>query len=462
MTSAARVCAEEAVKRFSPQRALILCGVGNNGGDGLAMAPLLCAHAEVHVLLAQGPRSLKTPEARGAYARLDHARVPVETFRDVTRLRELLADADLVVDALLGSGVTGELREPYASIVKAVNAKKRPVLSVDVPTGFESRLAIHPTVTVALHDKKQGMTASNSGVIVVRDIGIPQAAATEVGPGDFVATYKPNPPGSHKGQNGRVLVVAGGPYTGAPILCSQAALRSGVDLVRLYAPTESTQAAQAAQPDLVVHPGVEPRRIVPEDAPRLRALYGRVDVVLLGPGLGDDRATVEAVTTILGDAAKARVRVVLDADAQAVAGAHPNILKRLKPLCTPHHGEFKELTGRSMPRAEAAQAALATREARRLGATLLVKGPVDFVTDGRRVKANRIHHPAMTTGGTGDVLAGLCAGFVAKGLTPFHAACAAAFVNGEAGRRVAARQGGALVASDLIREIPRLFRAFLR
>ncbi|MBI2078203.1 MAG: NAD(P)H-hydrate dehydratase [Euryarchaeota archaeon] len=232
--------------------------------------------------------------------------------------------------------------------------------------------------------------------------------------------------------------------------------------MRLYAPTESTQAAQVVQPDLVVHPGLEPRRLVPEDAARLRGLLDRVDVLLIGPGLGDDPETADAVERILGDAAKAHLGTVIDADAQAVAGRDPRLLRRLRLLCTPHHGEFKELTGRRMPKDEAGQAAAAKDEARRLGLTLLVKGPVDHITDGRRAKANRIHHPAMTTGGTGDVLAGLCAGFVAKGMAAFHAACAAAFVNGEAGRRVASRQGGSLVATDLLREIPRVFRAWLR
>ena len=261
MSNAARACAEVATKRFAPTRVLLLCGPGNNGGDGYAMASLLAADAEVSVVVATKP---KTEEAKWAFGGLDRGRIHVEPFRDVARLKELLRDADLVIDALMGSGIHGELRAPFDTIVRAVNASRRPVLSIDVPTGFGGKLAIRPAATVALHEKKTGMTPTNSGAILVRDIGIPEAAATEVGPGDFTATYPRNGPDSHKGMNGRVLVVAGGPYTGAPILCALAALRSGVDLVRLYGPSDSTAAAQVVQPDLIVHPGVEPRRLVVE------------------------------------------------------------------------------------------------------------------------------------------------------------------------------------------------------
>lgn len=461
MSNAAQAIAEEALRRFRPKHVLVACGPGNNGGDGLAAASLLSREAEVRVVLAADAGELKTPEARWAYRRLDKNRVAVEPYRGRQRFRELTRKSDLIIDALLGSGATGELREPIRSMVLGINASRRPVLSVDVPTGFEGRPAVRPTVTLALHDKKAGMTRTNSGTIVVRDIGIPARAADEVGPGDFTQTYRENAPGSHKGQNGRLLIVAGGPYTGAPILCAMAAARSGVDLVRLYTPSDGAMAAQAALPDLIVHPGLEPRRLVEEDVLRIRTLLPRVDALLVGPGLGEAPATRKAVERLLGEAARARASTILDADALAVAGHKPALLRRLKPLATPHHGEFRELTGHAVPRDVDAAKRTVQSHARRLRSVLLVKGPVDLISNGHRTKANRVHHPAMTTGGTGDVLAGLAAGLVAKGLDPFRAACAAAFVNGEAGQRVAARQGGTLVASDLVRELPRVFRRWL-
>lgn len=456
MENAAKQAAAEAAK-LHPRRVLIVCGPGNNGGDGLSMVPYLPKSTQVRLILSGPVESLKTDESRQAAARLDPAQHPLEIYRTPERFRELAKDADLIVDALLGSGITGSLREPIRTLVRLINASHKPVLSIDVPTGLGGNPAVNPTVTVTFHDKKQGMTNKNSGRILVRQIGIPQGTIDEVGPADFTATYPRNRTDSHKGNNGRVLVVAGGPYTGAPILCAQAALRSGVDLVRLYTTRDAAIAAQTLQPDLITHQSTDPFRIVPEDVLLIAKLLPRVDVLLLGPGMGDDRDTVQAIEGILKAAAKQRTKVVLDADALAVAGKHPELLRKVQSICTPHAGEYLELTRTKLPKGVEAGKKAAAKQAGALRSVLLVKGPQDIITDGKRIKINRIHHPAMTTGGTGDVLAGITAGFYSKGMDAFHAACAAAFVNGDAGRSVAARQGGSLVATDLIAELPNVF-----
>ncbi len=456
MENAAKQAAAE-VAKLDPKNVLIVCGPGNNGGDGLSMVPYLPKSIQIRLLLSGPVESLKTDEARKAAGRLDPTQYPLEVYRTPERFRELAKDADLLVDALLGSGITGTLREPIRTVVRLINASRKPILSIDVPTGLGGTPAIKPTLTVTFHDKKEGMTNANSGRILVRQIGIPQGAMDEVGPADFTATYPRNRSDSHKGQNGRVLVVAGGPYTGAPILCAQAALRTGVDLVRLYTTRDAAVAAQALQPDLITHQSTDPRRIVPEDVEAITKLLPRVDVLLLGPGMGDDRDTVHAIEGILNAAAKQKTKVVLDADALAVAGKHPNLLRKIRPICTPHAGEYLELTRAKLPKELEAGKKAAAKQATALRSVILVKGPQDIITDGKRVKINRIHHPAMTTGGTGDVLAGITAGFYSKGMDAFHAACAAAFVNGDAGQSVAARQGGSLVATDLIAELPSVF-----
>ncbi|HEX9816469.1 MAG TPA: NAD(P)H-hydrate dehydratase, partial [Candidatus Thermoplasmatota archaeon] len=445
------------VAKLKPRNVLIVCGPGNNGGDGLSMAPYLPDAVHVRFLLSGPVGSLKTPEARQAAARLDPAQHPVEVYRTPERFRELAKGADLIVDALLGSGITGTLREPIRTLVRLINASRKPILSIDVPTGIGGTPAVKPTVTVTFHDKKPGMTSANSGRIAVRDIGIPLGATEEVGSGDFTQAYPRNPADSHKDRNGRVLVVSGGPYTGAPILCAQAAMRSGVDLVRLYTTRDAALAAQTLQPDLIVHQGKDAQRIVPADVAPIAKLLERVDVLLLGPGMGEDRETVRAIEGILEAAAKRKTKVVLDADALVVAGKHPDLVRRIRPICTPHAGEYVELTRTKLPKDPAAAKKAAAKQAAALRSVFLVKGAEDIITDGKRVKVNRIHHPAMTTGGTGDVLAGITAAFYSKGMDAFHAACAAAFVNGDAGRSVAARQGGTLVATDLIAELPRVF-----
>lgn len=456
MDNAAKHVAAE-VAKLKPRRVLLVCGPGNNGGDALAMVPHLPDSITARILLSGRVDALKTDEARQAAARLDPARNPIEVFRLAERFRELADEADLIVDALLGSGIEGTLREPIRTLVQLVNAAKKPILSIDVPTGLGGPLAVKPSVTVTFHDQKAGMARSNSGRILVRDIGIPRQAIDEVGPADFTATYPRNRSDSHKGQNGRVLVVAGGPYTGAPILCAQAALRSGVDLVHLYTTPDAARAAHAIQPDLIVHKGSDGDKIATPDVARIAKLLDRVDVLALGPGMGEDVETRRAIEGILKEAAKRKTKVVLDADALAVAGKHPGLVRRIRPICTPHAGEYRELTRTRLPKGLEDAKKAATRQAAALRATLLVKGPQDIITDGKRSKVNRIHDPSMTTGGTGDVLAGITAGFYSKGMDAFHAACAAAFVNGDAGRMVAERQGGSLVATDLIAELPQLF-----
>lgn len=461
MENAGAAVASAAVKLFAPKRVLVLAGPGNNGGDGLVAAQELAATASVTVLLSSDPDRLKTPEARNALENLDRRRVRVETFRSPWRFREVAKSSDLVIDALLGMGAFGDLHDPIRSMARLANQSRRPILSLDVPTGLGGRLQIRPTATVTLHARKRGMTKSNSGRILVRPIGIPPQAETHAGPGDLATYYPRNRPDSHKGENGRLLVVAGGPYCGAPLLSAAAALRTGADIVRLYTPEECAEAAEASQPDLIVHAGVEDRTLALDDLPHIVALLARVDAVLLGPGLGLGgpakklaRAAIQAVT-------RARVPLVLDADALAVAGEAPRALRRRGVLATPHHREFRDLTGRPLPNEEARRGAAAAQQARRLGLTLLLKGPTDVITDGRRTKLNDTHHPWMTVGGTGDVLGGIAAALVAKHVEPFRAATAAAFLNGAAGLRAFEAKSWGARASDLLVEIPNVLRDWL-
>ncbi|TLZ69385.1 MAG: NAD(P)H-hydrate epimerase, partial [Methanobacteriota archaeon] len=226
-----------------------LCGTGNNGGDGLVAARYLSKEARVTVLLARPPDQFATPEARTNFERLRE----VEILAGLDQSEEAIARADLLVDALLGIGASDELREPFASLVRQLNASGKPILSVDVPSGFGTNLAVHPTATVALHDAKVGMTPENSGAIHIADIGIPSKIATTIGPGEFVLYPVPKP-ASHKGENGRVLVVGGGPYTGAPALVGFGALGAGADLVHITTPAVAAPIVAGYSPTFIVHP----------------------------------------------------------------------------------------------------------------------------------------------------------------------------------------------------------------
>ncbi|MCI4371850.1 MAG: NAD(P)H-hydrate epimerase, partial [Thermoplasmata archaeon] len=251
MEAAGKAVADVARSEFSVagKRVLVVCGTGNNGGDGLVAARHLAKEGRVTVLLARPPDQFATEEARTNFGRLRD----VELLAGLDRSEEAMEEADLVIDALLGIGTEGSLREPFATLVRQINASRKPVLSVDVPSGFGTDVCVRPTATVALHDVKEGMTPENSGRIRVADIGIPPKVATMIGPGEFLLYPVPKST-SHKGQNGRLLVIAGGPYTGAPALVGFGALVVAVDLVHIATPALAATDVASYSPTLIVHP----------------------------------------------------------------------------------------------------------------------------------------------------------------------------------------------------------------
>jgi NAD(P)H-hydrate epimerase len=228
---------------------LILCGTGNNGGDGFVAARYLTQYHKVTVFLAG--TEIKTEIAQKNYHKLQTYEVKIcASPRD---LDALLLENDILIDALLGTGLAGELKEPYATIVKKINAtKKKMIVSVDVPTGLGTTQSITPGYTVTFHDIKEGMNEKNSGNIQIVDIGIPQEAITYVGPGELSVYYPRPAKKSHKGDNGIVLIIGGGPYIGAPALCGLAALRTGVDLVYIATPKRSWESVAAFSPNFIV------------------------------------------------------------------------------------------------------------------------------------------------------------------------------------------------------------------
>ena len=228
---------------------LILCGTGNNGGDGFVAARYLTQYYKVMVFLAGA--EVKTEIAKKNFQKLQTYEVKIyNSPRDLDRL---LAENDVLIDALLGTGLAGELKEPYSTIVKKINeTKKKIIVSVDVPTGLGSAHSISPDYTLTFHDRKEGMTDKNSGKITIVDIGIPQEALTYVGPGELSVYYPRPAKKSHKGENGVVLVIGGGPYIGAPALSGLAALRTGVDLVYIATPQRSWESIAAFSPNFIV------------------------------------------------------------------------------------------------------------------------------------------------------------------------------------------------------------------
>jgi hydroxyethylthiazole kinase-like uncharacterized protein yjeF len=358
---------------------------------------------------------------------------------------------------MLGIGISGEIKEPYLSCINTLNSSKIQVLSIDVPSGLGSKNPVHPNLTVTFHDVKEGMSKENSGEIVVVDIGIPNEAEKFLGPGEFVYFPKPKED-SHKGDNGRVLIVGGGPYTGAPALAGLAAYRMGVDLVHIATPSKTYQIIASYSPNFIVH-RFTGDVFVEKDIEIIENIMDKIDTVIIGPGLGDHLETSNAILKFIQNCSKP---LVIDADAIKPVAGNLKILKNCNGVITPHAGEFKTLSG-EMIKSDINERAEQIKDfAKKLGFTLLLKGKIDLISDGEGVKFNRTGNPAMTVGGTGDVLAGMTGAMLSKGVSPFNSARIATFTNGTAGDLAFKDLGFSMMATDIIDKIPIVVKSFLR
>ncbi|MGA2161221.1 MAG: NAD(P)H-hydrate dehydratase [Methanoregula sp.] len=431
MESAGKALAAS-VLALRPNTVLVLCGRGNNGGDGMVAVRYLQRGVDTTVCYLDN--GMRSPSCAHQLAALKGCRVTLHPFvssDDLRALSSLFGRADVIIDALLGTGAAGTPKEPLATCVAMANASRANIIAADVPSP-----GMRADRICAFHRPK----VEGSDVV---DIGIPLEAECCTGPGDLtlIPVRKST---SHKGAGGEVLVIGGGPYQGAPYLAGLGALRAGADIVRIASPVFEPV------PDLI-YERLTGDRIDSEHAERLIALAERADVVVCGNGLGSESHEV-----VLAVAPHCK-RAVFDADALRLPV--PKAIGDI--IYTPHAGEFARISGTRLPddagdtcgRARAARAAAAT-----LGGTMLLKGPVDVITDGCRVRFNRTGDPAMSVGGTGDVLAGVCGALLCH-LPAFDAACIAAYVVGRAGERVAEERGEGMLASDLIDRIPKeLFR----
>ena len=445
METAGRGVADSIHGTFTPQHALIICGPGNNGGDGLVAARYLSAHCQVTVALTCPPHKFKSQLSLANYKKMQKLGIHTCQYS-----LSLLDGADVVVDAMLGIGIQGPLRNPYATIVKHLNTSRLPLISVDIPTGLGGPLAVKPHSTITFHDTKEGMTPQACGTIIIHDIGIPVHATTHVGPGSLV--YYPHPKAtSHKGENGKVLVVAGGPYTGAPALVGLAALRTGADLVVIATPETCWPIVSSFSPNLIVCP-LPGSTLSSSHIPQIKDLLPRMDTVVIGPGLGHGAHTVDVIPPLVDVCVDQEKSIVIDADAISSLRKMPNLHNT---VVTPHQQEFKNLTGKN-PDTKQVQL-----WAKKLGVTFLVKGHVDIITDGIQVKLNQVHNVGMTVGGTGDVLSGIIGSLLGKKIDPFHAACMGAFLNGMAGNMSYETLSYGLVATDIVDRIPLVLKNYL-
>jgi NAD(P)H-hydrate epimerase len=465
MENAGHSVAAETIARFRKNReAVLLCGLGGNGGDGFVAARhLLAAGFEVSVVLLGRARDINHPAAKTNWTILESLkdRIALTEVLDSSQLPKI--SAGIAIDALLGTGTKGKLKPPISKAVDYLNDLNACRIAVDIPTGIDSDTgevlgtAVKADLTVTFHKTKAGLEKAKkyAGEIVVADIGLPAEFERFAGPGDVSLVTKPRSQSAHKGDFGRLLVVGGSEvYSGAPTLVALAAMRTGVDIVYLAAPEKTALAISSMSPDLITIK-LEGDNLKPASLEALKPYLSMVDAVAMGPGLGQNPETAKFIKACVDEIEKAQKPLLLDADGLKAFAKFKRPLK-VPLVLTPHAGEYAILAGEELPQNQEERVSAIQKNAQKLKATILVKGKVDVICGVERVKLSFTGNPGMTVGGTGDVLSGVVGGLMAQGADPFEAAVAGAFVNGAAGDFVTAEIGFHMVATDVIEWVPRV------
>ncbi|MBD3257686.1 NAD(P)H-hydrate dehydratase [candidate division GN15 bacterium] len=458
--------------------AAIFCGKGNNGGDGFVVARHLHREGVEVVVYFMGPIDKLSPDARLNFDRAAGAGLTLVEIEDRSQLPADL-EADLIVDAVFGTGFSGAPRGLAGEVIEYINLQDSLIVSVDMPSGlnadtgeFEGSV-VQADFTYTLALPKFGLFVSPgrelSGDVEVVPIGIPDDVPgsfdieVSLSTVDLVSELMPERKADgHKGDFGKVVIVAGSTgLTGAATMAGEACLRGGSGLVKVACPltvqpvlaTKLTEVMTYPLPD-VARKGALALRGLGE----LRKLASEQDALVIGPGIGRHRETFELVRRLVS---KLDRPAIIDADGLNAFEGHTEKLKDCKaPLVlTPHPGEFKRLSGESVPQGIHERVAVARSLAAEFGVVLVLKGSPTLVAGPNGdVYLNPTGNHGMASGGTGDVLSGLVGSFLGQGMEAVDAAVVAVYVHGLAGDFAAeSLTPRALIAGDLIDFLPQVF-----
>jgi NAD(P)H-hydrate epimerase len=488
MENAGAAVAHWARTRFpSARRPLVLCGRGNNGGDGFVAARRLRDLSPATLLI--GARGDVRGDARlhlGVLERSGGTVVEVADAAAWAARRAELERADLIVDALLGTGLRQQPEGLVAEVIADVGAvherRGTPVLAVDIPSGVPSDggdvswPTLTATLTVTFAACKHGHVlppaCDRVGELIVADIGIPEVALQSAQPAlwvleraDAARAWPPRAPASHKGTFGHVLVIGGSVgKSGAAALAALGALRAGAGLVTVATAEGALPLVAQSRPELMTEALPGGAHVDASAVSRAAALAKARDAVVLGPGLGQEDGTREFVRELVR---RCPVPLIVDADglnALASSSRAPAALDALRreraTVITPHPGEMARLAAATTEQVQRRRVETARALAVETGATVVLKGQRTIVADPAGAAAvNPTGNPGLATGGTGDVLAGMVGALLARGAEAMAAACAAVFAHGHAADLAARRIGAeSLLAGDLIEALPEALR----
>ncbi|WP_296868386.1 NAD(P)H-hydrate dehydratase [uncultured Methanobrevibacter sp.] len=478
MESAGKSLAEEvgkiAVYTFAkPVKVVIFTGSGGNGGDGFVAARYLLNRGyDVDIYMLK--ENIRSDDAKTNLEILENMKprlsrlniYNLKTLEDINSC-EVAQSKDsefVIVDGLLGTGIHGKLQTNIKRAIEIINESNGITISVDVPSGMDpltgeiNDLAVVPDYTISFHKIKTGVRDADEelvGGLVTADIGIPFEAEYFVNYGDFLR-LKNRDSSSHKGNNGRLLVIGGSKdYSGAPAIAGMAAIGAGADLVYVASPQNAAEAIKSTSPDLIVK-SLEGDKLSLKHSDEILSLVDNADSVLIGPGAGIDEDTSKLFNILV---TKIKKPIVLDAD--ALKQVELSLIKNREDIIlTPHIFEFKsffkvendlKLDIDSYDFSKVDENITEFQKIiRQIKGTVVVKGKYDLILSGNKFKINKSGNAGMTVGGTGDALAGISASLLSQGLSSFDSASLATFINGLAGDEAYNIKGNGFSATDLV------------
>lgn len=468
----------KSIEKKENKEVIVVCGLGNNGGDGLVVARhLFNKGIPVRVFITGNPSDIGG-DAKKNYEMIQKLDIDIQILVGVNNLKkfsEVVKGCGLIVDAIFGTGLKRDVDGFLQEVISIINESEKEVISIDIPSGVGASdgkvygLAVKANKTVVLALPKIGNIhypgADYAGEVIIKDIGIPKAAIENMELNinlitkDMIKAILPfRKRDTHKGNFGKAYVVAGSTgMTGAAILTCKAALRSGAGLLKIPVPQSLNTIMETRLTEAITVPLPEFKKGVVgiSDFEKILTTMEESNVIAIGPGSGNSRELEELLRNILEHTSKP---IVLDADALNSLANRKEFLQLIQSqtVMTPHLGEMARLTELDIDYIKNNRIAVASEFSKKWNTVVVLKGARTVVAGPKgEIYINTTGNPGMATPGSGDVLTGIITGFIAQGIEPLKAAVAAVYVHGKAGDLAAERLGEyGLLASDIIKELP--------
>lgn len=431
-------------------------GTGGNGGDAFVAARHLLNYGyKVHLILLSKPENIKNEDSKINWSVIENIskadkNIKISIITDSSQLQP--DNSDIIVDAILGTGVKGKIRQPTSKAIDIINYSPAIRLSVDVPSGLnpltgsvdDKSVVAHKTLT--LHKPKVGLTKaqkSYTGDIIILDIGIPKVSELYVGEGDLLKIPRVDK-NSHKGQNGSIMIVGSNPdYVGAVVFAANAALKTGIDLIYIVAPESSADIIKQYNAEFIVKK-VSGDVLNSDSYLEIMDLSSKVDSILIGSGAGLDDETAILYNKLLQGIDKP---IIIDADALKLVNKE-NIVEA-NTVVTPHVYEFESFFECKLPSKEDEKITLIQSLSKEYNTTIVLKGVIDIIAGNDQYKLNDTGNAGMTVGGTGDILAGLITAYSTK-MTLYEASYISAYIIGKVADKLYETKEYKYTASDII------------